>query len=843
MPADNRNRDREQVITQFLSDVPLEGSFALQNLLADMKSRLEELWQNPNRPAQPGNVTVTANNLGNNISWNLTPNATGYQAFRNVSGDITTATLLRELPGNGNVSFFDPNDQTTALRYYWIRGVNAKGDPGAFSLMVSGSNFLTDITGTAMGVDAIASGSASTALGRNATASAANATAMGVSSLADAADATALGKSADAGGTDAVACGQAANASATNATAVGANTAASASGATTVGEGGSVSGANSVGVGQALSITAASSVVVGQAGSVTGATSVIVGQGSSTTAVNTVGVGQGISITQPGAIAIGQGASVTGAGFSNSIAIGKAATIANFSNAIVIGTTTTPASDTVAIGYGITNGYGVTIGRSATNNNSTSVAIGPNASVAAANAVAIGSGTTMSATGGNGVVIGTGSTCADTECVVVGYNSTVSSGNDSCILIGASLSNSNSNELILIGKSLTATASNQAQIGSAILNYWLGRGVTHTGAAQSTLIHATDGTGTNVAGDLLILAGGAPTGSGTGGSVKIQTAPAGASGTDLRALVDRLTITETGASEFSSTLRALRLGIGAAADGSAQLSLGGFLVNGSGAGGTATFTGNITSTAKITAATAAAVSGIAVSGVSTASQAIAAIRITATDTGVSHVYIESNNGVEAGLFGVERSAGGGLAVNTSAYATVVGAISNRDLQLVTNNTLRVTIASTGIVTMNAYTAGAATFDANGVISSVSDSRFKLVQGPFTAGLKELREIQPVLFKYNQRAHNAFGLDTQNMYVSALAQEVALYIPEAVGLGSGGIYSLNPFTLFYAAINAIRELEARIVANERINNIPVDESRAVPVSDDSRIIKAKAYRQP
>lgn len=148
------------------------------------------------------------------------------------------------------------------------------------------------------------------------------------------------------------------------------------------------------------------------------------------------------------------------------------------------------------------------------------------------------------------------------------------------------------------------------------------------------------------------------------------------------------------------------------------------------------------------------------------------------------------------------------------------------------------IATSGINTMGIYGAGTATFSAAGVISSVSDARVKDVQGPFTAGLKELREIQPVLFKYNQLGHDEFGLDMDNLYVSALAQQVAKYIPEAVGKDARGYYSLNAQTLGYAAINAIRTLDDRLRAVETALAIATDTSKAISTDSEDHIIQIR-----
>ena len=111
----------------------------------------------------------------------------------------------------------------------------------------------------------------------------------------------------------------------------------------------------------------------------------------------------------------------------------------------------------------------------------------------------------------------------------------------------------------------------------------------------------------------------------------------------------------------------------------------------------------------------------------------------------------------------------------------------------------------GVVTMTEYGAGAATFDANGVISSVSDERMKDVQGQFTAGLAELLGIDPILHKYTPES----GLDTENVYAGLLAQNVMKYIPQAVGKNPDGFYSLQDRPLIAALINAVKQQQKEI----------------------------------
>lgn len=102
-----------------------------------------------------------------------------------------------------------------------------------------------------------------------------------------------------------------------------------------------------------------------------------------------------------------------------------------------------------------------------------------------------------------------------------------------------------------IGYGAKTTASNQCVIGSNIVDgnidsIYLGQGVAKA-SPGGIVVQATGGSGTDNAGGDFTLAGGKGTGTGVGGNVIIQTAPAaGASGSSLNAPVDRVVVTDDG---------------------------------------------------------------------------------------------------------------------------------------------------------------------------------------------------------------------------------------------------------------------------------------------------------
>jgi hypothetical protein len=147
---------------------------------------------------------------------------------------------------------------------------------------------------------------------------------------------------------------------------------------------------------------------------------------------------------------------------------------------------------------------------------------------------------------------------------------------------------------------------------------------------------------------------------------------------------------------------------------------------------------------------------------------------------------------------------------------------------------RFSIAGSGTITMSAYGAGTATFDASGNISSVSDERLKNIQGAFTPGLSEVLGIDPILYKYKPET----GLDTENVYAGFSAQNVMKYIPEAVGKNADGMYSFNDRAVVAALVNAVKELQSDNDDLRKALNLTVKDKKAKPVKGEEKIIKSK-----
>lgn len=144
---------------------------------------------------------------------------------------------------------------------------------------------------------------------------------------------------------------------------------------------------------------------------------------------------------------------------------------------------------------------------------------------------------------------------------IVGFvSSVVDSTTNNAVIVGSTSSAAsdatalgydayaNFSQSIALGAGTRTTAANQLVIGSGapINDVYIGSGVTSTGVISFAL-NATGGSGTNIAGASITIAGGKGTGNATtGGDINFATSDAGASGTTLQSLTNKLIIKKSG---------------------------------------------------------------------------------------------------------------------------------------------------------------------------------------------------------------------------------------------------------------------------------------------------------
>ncbi len=160
----------------------------------------------------------------------------------------------------------------------------------------------------------------------------------------------------------------------------------------------------------------------------------------------------------------------------------------------------------------------------------------------------------------------------------------------------------------------------------------------------------------------------------------------------------------------------------------------------------------------------------------------------------AEIDFTSNDG--ATLYGIFQS---------SAAIIIFGTFSAAPVGFYTSSTLRQQINTNGTQTWAPYGAGAATFDASGNITSVSDVRFKDRIAPLPYGLGDVLALKPVQHGYNALSE----LDRDHLYGGFLAHEVQAIMPIAVGQDPRGYLTLADRPILGAVVNAIKELDARL----------------------------------
>lgn len=153
---------------------------------------------------------------------------------------------------------------------------------------------------------------------------------------------------------------------------------------------------------------------------------------------------------------------------------------------------------------------------------------------------------------------------------------------------------------------------------------------------------------------------------------------------------------------------------------------------------------------------------------------------------------------------------GALRFFTQAYSG--GSVLNERMRITSSGNVGIGITTpsaqlhtTGTVRFQNFGAGTATFDANGNVSSVSDERFKNIDGEFTVGLNQILGINPIKYHWNDLS----GLEKDNLYTGFSAQNIRKYIPEAVSINGQGYYTVQDKVITAVLVNATKELSKEI----------------------------------
>lgn len=194
------------------------------------------------------------------------------------------------------------------------------------------------------------------------------------------------------------------------------------------------------------------------------------------------------------------------------------------------------------------------------------------------------------------------------------------------------------------------------------------------------------------------------------------------------------------------------------------------------------------------------------------------------------------------------------AVGTKSNQMVIGGPAVTEVLLQYGNvgigtTPATQLHTTGTVRFANFGVGTATFDASGNLSSISDENMKNVQRDYSDGLEQIKLINPVVYKWNEKS----GFETEHEYIGWTAQNLkealsgAVYskkmwaddngkILRAVSLGDPqdgpkdlkvnpetpdqqkiitqkDLFSVNDRAVLAAIVNALKSIDARLTALE------------------------------
>jgi hypothetical protein len=143
--------------------------------------------------------------------------------------------------------------------------------------------------------------------------------------------------------------------------------------------------------------------------------------------------------------------------------------------------------------------------------------------------------------------------------------------------------------------------------------------------------------------------------------------------------------------------------------------------------------------------------------------------------------------------------------NDGLQGRVNGAASNLYLQTYGSN---VGIGSTGVPAFQLEITGTAGKPGGGSWSNASDRRLKQNINPYTQGLQQLLQINPVTYQYNEKS----GFDTKPEYVGIIAQDlqkIAPYMVSTVKRKDAEYLSVDNSAMTYMLINAVKEQQQQI----------------------------------
>lgn len=150
---------------------------------------------------------------------------------------------------------------------------------------------------------------------------------------------------------------------------------------------------------------------------------------------------------------------------------------------------------------------------------------------------------------------------------------------------------------------------------------------------------------------------------------------------------------------------------------------------------------------------------------------------------------------------------GGASFNDSASSPSITFSGDLDTGLFNNASNQIDFTTGGTYRARIINNGTAVYTSGGgsMGAGLSDGRQKNIIKPFTYGLKELLQLNPIYYTYKEG--NADGLDTNERHLGFIAQEVQKVMPDAIGVRDDGLLRIDSIdSINWASLNAIKELK-------------------------------------
>lgn len=183
------------------------------------------------------------------------------------------------------------------------------------------------------------------------------------------------------------------------------------------------------------------------------------------------------------------------------------------------------------------------------------------------------------------------------------------------------------------------------------------------------------------------------------------------------------------------------------------------------------------------------------------------------------VLDQSNSGLR-----VQTSTGGGLVAS-------FGGFGDFQIDAAGGPGVRLTVKENGFVGIGLNNPdralvvnGSAAKPGGGSWDAFSDERLKTIKGSFTPGLKAVMQLQPLRYEY--KPDNALGIRSSGEHIGFGAQAVQKIIPEAVTKNDAGYLLVNNDPILWTMLNAIKEQQKEVEAQQRIAQQQQDEIAAL-----------------